>query len=91
MSQSKNVALRPLVGELKKASSAWQKTNGREFARFHWQDEYGGFSIGKSQVPVLMSYFARQKQHHRKKTFQEGLMELLEKYEIVYDARYLWD
>src|SRR5262249_48633876 len=45
ISQSKNVALSSLVAELKKASSAWIKTKGRAFARFHWQDGYGGFSI----------------------------------------------
>ncbi|MBI1746964.1 MAG: transposase, partial [Acidobacteria bacterium] len=66
-----------MVGELKKASFTWLKTDGRELARFHWQDGYGGFSIGKSKVPALMSYLARQKQHHRKKTFQEELIELL--------------
>jgi len=91
ISQSKNVALSPLVAELKKVSSAWIKTQHKGLSRFHWQDGYGGFSVGKSQIPALTSYFARQKQHHRKKTFQEELMELLEKYEIAYDTRYLWD
>ena len=91
LSQSKNVALSPLIAELKKASSVWIKTKGQAFARFHWQDGYGGFSIGQSQVPALTAYFARQKQHHRKKSFQEELLEFLEKYEIEYDTRYLWD
>ncbi len=91
ISQSKNVALSSLVAELKKSSSAWIKTKGNEFARFYWQDGYGGFSIGKSQVPALKNYFARQKEHHRKRTFQEEFIEFLEKYEIEYDKRYLWD
>lgn len=91
LSQSKNIALSPLVAELKKGSSVWIKTKGPEFAQFHWQDGYGGFSIGKLQIPALQAYFARQKQHHQKKTFQEELIAMLEKYEIAYDARYLWD
>ncbi len=91
ISQSKNIALSPLVAELKKSSSAWIKTKGKEFARFYWQDGYGGFSIGKSQISSLKTYFARQKEHHRKRTFQEEFIEFLEKYEIEYDERYLWD
>ncbi len=90
ISQSKNVALSPLVAELKKSSSAWIKTKGKEFARFYWQDGYGGFSIGKSQIPSLKTYFARQKEHHRKRTFQEEFIEFLDKYEVEYDLRYLW-
>ncbi len=91
ISQSKNIGLSALVAELKKSSSVWIKTKGKEFNRFHWQDGYGGFSIGKSQIPRLRAYFARQKQHHRKKTFQEELIEFLERYEVEYDRRYLWD
>jgi len=91
LSPSKNVALSPLVAELKKATSAWVKTKDRRLARFHWQDGYGGFSIGQSQVSALTAYLARQKAHHRKKGFQEELMEFLKKYEIKYDTRYLWD
>jgi putative transposase len=91
ISQSKNVALSRLIAELKKASSVWLKTKGREFTNFHWQDGYGGFSIGESQIPALRSYFANQKQHHQKKTFQGELIEFLKKYEIEYDERYLWD
>ena len=91
LSQSKNVALSPLIMELKKASSVWIKTKGRKFANFYWQDGYGAFSLGQSQIAALRSYFANQKQHHKKKTFQVELIEFLKKYEIEYDEGYLWD
>jgi putative transposase len=79
LSPSKNIALSPLIAELKKGSSVWIKTQGREFADFHWQDGYGGFSVGQSQIPALRSYFARQKEHHRQKSFQEEVIEFLKK------------
>jgi len=44
ISQSKNVALSELVKEIKQSSSKWIKTQGKEFAGFHWQDGYGGFT-----------------------------------------------
>ena len=76
--------------ELKKRSSSWIKDQGKEFSRFLWQDGYGGFSIGASQVTHVKSYLAKQKIHHRKVTFQEELVEFLKKYEIPYDEKYLW-
>jgi REP element-mobilizing transposase RayT len=91
ISQSKNLALSDLLKELKKNSSIWIKTQDAALAGFHWQDGYGAFSIGASQVPAVKAYLARQKEHHQKKTFEEELTELLEKYGIEYRKEYLWD
>jgi putative transposase len=91
ISQSKNVALSKLMKDVKKDSSLWLKTKGSVFRNFHWQDGYGGFSIGKSQVPSLKKYIANQKEHHRKRSFQEELIKFLDAYGIAYDERYLWN
>ncbi len=90
ISQSKNMALSDLLEELKKSSSVWIKTQDAALAKFHWQDGYAAFSVGASQVQAVKDYLARQKQHHRKKTFQEELIEFLEKYDIEYNEKYLW-
>jgi hypothetical protein len=76
--------------DVKKDSSSWIKTKGNIFRNFHWQDGYGAFSIGISQVEALKRYIAAQKEHHRKRSFQEELLELLNEYGIEYDERYLW-
>jgi REP element-mobilizing transposase RayT len=90
ISQSKNVALSRLVGELKKSSSRWIKTKGPGFASFDWQDGYGAFPIGQSNVAALKQYIAQQKERHKKKPFQVKLIEFLKKYGVKYDERYLW-
>jgi putative transposase len=90
ISQSKNVSLSALMKDIKKDSSSWIKTKGREFRNFHWQDGYGAFSIGKSDIPELKKYIASQKEHHRRRTFKEELIEFLEEYGVAYDERYLW-
>ena len=90
VSQSKNLSLSSLMKDVKKDSSSWIKTKGRSFRTFHWQDGYGAFSIGKSDMPELKKYIASQKEHHRKRTFKEELIEFLEEYGIDYDERYLW-
>ena len=77
--------------EVKKSSSKWIKTQGREWRDFQWQAGYGAFSIGQSNVETVKRYIANQKEHHRHKTFQDEFRGLLEKYEIPYDERYVWD
>ena len=91
ISQSKNIALSTLMKDVKKDSSVWLKTKRRELRNFHWQDGYGGFSIGKSNLPALKQYLANQKEHHRKRSFQEELIQVLNEYGIEYDERYLWN
>jgi putative transposase len=90
ISQSKNIALSSLMKDVKKDSSLWIKTKGRQFRNFHWQDGYGGLSVGKSNLDDLKRYLARQKEHHRKKSFQEELIQFLDAYGIEYDERHLW-
>ncbi|MEO6726871.1 MAG: IS200/IS605 family transposase [Blastocatellia bacterium] len=91
ISQSKNIALSDLLKEVKQSSSKWIKTQGKEFSDFQWQDGYGAFTIGKSQVETIRNYFANQKIHHQKQDFQDELREVLNRYDLGYDERYLWD
>src|SRR5882762_8596394 len=60
VSQSKNLSLSSLMKDVKKDSSSWIKTKGPNFRHFHWQDGYGGFSIGKSDISSLKKYIANQ-------------------------------
>ncbi|MBI3831990.1 MAG: transposase [Planctomycetes bacterium] len=88
---SKSMSVAETVEEAKTRSSKWIKERGAEYRGFYWQAGYGAFSIGKSQVPALEKYIALQKQHHKKKSFEEEFVALLKKYEIEYDPKYLWD
>ena len=90
ISQSKNMALSRLMEEIKKSSSKWIKTKGTALRTFGWQDGYGAFTIGQSQVEALRRYIAAQKERHKKQTFQEELLALLNKYGVEYDERYIW-
>jgi putative transposase len=87
----RKISLAKLVEEIKTSSSKWIKTKGTEYKGFHWQSGYGAFSIGQSGVADLKQYIANQKEHHRKKTFQEEFRAFLAKYQIDYDERYVWD
>ncbi|NMC34170.1 MAG: transposase, partial [Veillonellaceae bacterium] len=58
---------------------------------FRWQAGYGAFSVGQSQVSRVVAYIARQREHHRRRTFQEEFRAFLERYRVSYDERYVWD
>jgi REP element-mobilizing transposase RayT len=90
-SLSRVVTIAELVEEVKTESSKWIKTKGREFRSFHWQNGYGAFSIGQSQVPTVKRYIERQKEHHRRVSFQDEYRKFLKLYEVEYDERYVWD
>jgi putative transposase len=75
---------------LKGESSKWIHEEFREMRGFGWQDGYGAFTVSKSNIPEVVRYIQNQREHHRKKTFQEEYRELLEKHGIEYDERYIW-
>jgi putative transposase len=78
-----------LVEEIKKSSSKWIKTKGPLYRNFYWQDGYGGFSVGWSQVDIVKDYIRNQKEHHRKIGFLDEYRKLLDEYGISYEERYL--
>jgi len=75
---------------IKGVSSSWVHQSFPEYRGFEWQEGYGIFTIGYSQIEKTVQYIERQQEHHRKKTFQEEYLEFLKKYHIEYDERYIW-
>ena len=80
-----------MVKEVKCASSLWVKTRGPDLNDFAWQNGYGVFSIGFSQIEAARQYVAGQEEHHRKVSFQDEFRAFLRRYELEFDERYLWD
>jgi putative transposase len=80
-----------LLEEIKKTSSVWLKKQDDHFRSFAWQAGYGAFSLGESQLAQLLRYIDNQHDHHRLCSFQEEFKDLLNRYEIKYDEKYLWD
>jgi putative transposase len=87
----RTITVADLVEDVKTGSSKWLKTKGREFRNFHWQRGYGAFSIGQSNAAELKHYIRNQKEHHRKINFQDEYRKFLQRYEVDFDERYVWD
>jgi putative transposase len=80
-----------VVEELKGSTSRWIKTKGPEFHGFHWQAGYGAFSVSQSNVAEVVDYIRSQKEHHHGRSFQEEFRALLERHQLPFDERYVWD
>ncbi len=83
------VCLSDAVRDMKAVSSRWihDEIGDKSFA---WQEGYGAFTVSSSQCETVREYIAKQEEHHRKRTFKEEYLELLQRCGAAYDERYLW-
>jgi putative transposase len=79
-----------LMADVKRSSSLWINENRFVMGKFTWQEGYGAFSYGKSQIHDVANYIERQEQHHRKQTFMEEYLEFLRLFEIEFDERFIF-
>ncbi len=85
-----NIAISDLVRDIKANSSKWINEKGYLVSKFQWQEGFGVFSYAQSQLDNVIAYINNQEKHHQKKTFKDEYLELLQKYNIEYDEKYLF-
>ena len=79
------------VKELKRASNLWLKNQGPAYADFQWQSGYGDFSVGQAELGEVKRYIANQEAHHGTQNFQDEYRALLQRHNVEWDERYVWD
>jgi putative transposase len=79
-----------LMYHVKRSSSIWINDKKLCPGKFSWQEGFGAFSYGKSQIPTIIQYIDNQKQHHLKRTFIDEYIGFLKAFEIEYDERYIY-
>ena len=87
----KTLAVSEAMKRLKGGSSNGINKAGIINGHFGWQDGYGAFTVSASAMTEVVGYIANQSEHHRDMTFEEEYVKFLEKHEVEYDAKYLWD
>ncbi len=91
------VGLRPdksvsdLVRDIKANSSSFITEKKWVKDKFRWQEGYGAFSYSHSQLTTVINYVRNQEKHHSKRTFKQEYLEMLEKFNIEHDNKYLFD
>jgi putative transposase len=85
-----DVALSGLIRDVKANSSRFINERKWVVGRFGWQEGFGAFSYARSQLDTVIRYIQNQQKHHAKKTFREEYVELLEKFGVAYDRRFIF-
>ena len=85
------ISISDLVRDVKNNSSNFINSKKMVAGKFSWQEGFGAFSYGQSQVESVFNYISNQEVHHQKKTFREEYLDMLNKFEIQYDEKYLFD
>jgi putative transposase len=88
---SPSQALPDLLRDIKANTSKFINENKWMPGRFQWQEGYGAFSYGHSQINDVIHYVNTQEEHHKRASFKEEYFKLLEKFDIDFDPRYMFE
>ena len=86
-----SMALSDLVRDIKSGSSKYITEKKWVKGKFNWQEGHGSFSHSRSQISQVANYISNQETHHKKMTFKEEYIDMLEKFEIEYDTKFLFE
>lgn len=85
-----SISISDLVRDIKSNSSAFVNDNHWMRGKFNWQEGFGAFSYGHSQIGSVVRYIQNQDIHHRRRTFSEEYREMLKAFNVEYDERYIF-
>ena len=85
-----DAALSDLVRDVKANSSRFINEKRWVVGRFSWQEGFGAFSYSRSQLGTVIRYIENQQEHHARKSFRDEYTELLEKFGVEFDQRYIF-
>jgi putative transposase len=85
------MALADLVREIKADSTNYINEQKSVHGRFNWQEGYGAFSYGHSQLSTVIRYIQNQEKHHQKRTFKSEYLTLLRKFDIAFEEKYVFE
>jgi REP element-mobilizing transposase RayT len=86
-----SISVSDTVHDIKRSSSLFINKEKLCMGRFSWQEGYGGFTYSRSQVNDVYKYIENQEEHHRKRTFQEEYMSILNENEVEFEDHFLFD
>lgn len=86
-----SITISDLVRDVKTGSSIFINDRKWVKGKFNWQEGFGAFSYSISQLDSVVKYILNQEEHHRKSTFKQEYLDFLEKFEINFEEKYLFE
>ena len=84
------VSVSELMKTVKAKSSKYINDNYLTKQRFEWQEGYGVFSYNQSSIDSVYKYIQNQEEHHKKHTFRDEYIALLNAFRVEYDEKYIF-
>ena len=91
LSVAKTIDIAKAIQLIKGGSSKWIHDTFPEHRMFEWQKGYGAFSIGISEKQRTIDYINSQPEHHKQRDFKTEFLLFLDRNEVEYDLRYVFD
>ena len=85
------IAVSKFTGELKANTSKHINETSEKILKFGWQDGYGAFTVSPSLLSRVKTYIENQLEHHSSQSFEDEYIRLLNKHEIDFDRKYVFD
>ncbi|MCU0457385.1 MAG: transposase [Bacteroidales bacterium] len=86
-----NQLIPDIVEEIKTSTNSFIKDKRLSKFRFEWQKGYGAFTHSHSQINNVAKYILSQEEHHKKRSFREEYLEILEKNEVQFKDEYVFE
>ena len=86
-----SIALSDLVGDVKTSSGNFINEKRFVKGKFYWQEGFGAFSYSRAQIDAVAKYVMDQEKHHANRSFREEYVELLDRFDIEYQDKYLFN
>lgn len=86
-----DTAISDLVRDIKANSTKFINRKQWVVGKFQWQEGFGAFSYARSQLDDVINYVRNQEKHHSRKTFREEYLEILKRFNVPYNEKYVFD
>jgi putative transposase len=84
------MAISDLVRDIKNNSTNFINEKGWTNGKFGWQEGFGAFSYSQSHIHDVYRYILNQEEHHKRRSFKDEYLELLNEFQIEFKDEYLF-
>jgi REP-associated tyrosine transposase len=85
------VSISELMKIVKGRSSKYINDHHLTKSRFEWQEGYGAFSYSQSHIDAVFKYIEKQEEHHKKQSFKDEYVTFLDKFNIPFDKKFVFE
>ena len=86
-----DIAISDLVRDIKVSATKFINQKRWVVGQFKWQEGFGAFTYSHSQLGDVVTYIQNQEKHHSRRTFREEYLDLLKRFDVLYNEKYVFD